>query len=154
MAATLAIGAVLWAMADSGLPRINVTTSARDGAKAGRETPATSEADGWSRAWRIRHRAYGEPEDSEETTPHQAVRAGPQSGETTPHWNSLPSAERVARLEHGFDTALDEFRAGDFTAASRAATALSALRSELYATPEGRERHAELEQQLDSLTKD
>lgn len=57
-------------------------------------------------------------------------------------------------LEHDFDTALDELRAGDSTAASRAAAALSALRSELYATPEGRERHAELEQQFDSITKD
>lgn len=55
-------------------------------------------------------------------------------------------------LERDFDNALEELRAGDTTAANRAANALTALRTELYTTPEGRERHAELERQLDAYT--
>ncbi len=81
-----------------------------------------------------------------------AVQAGPEAGETTPTWAELEKPDRIAVLEAGFESAIEDIEAGDPTAAMRASDALTALRFELYDTPEGREHHAELELQLEALT--
>jgi hypothetical protein len=55
-------------------------------------------------------------------------------------------------LELSFDEAIAMLESGNESGASRAADALTALRFELYDTPDGREHHARLEEQLESLT--
>lgn len=93
----------------------------------------------------------GEPEDADRPAP-LAVQAGPEAGETTPGWSELSRPDRIAALEDGFQTAIDDIASGDPTAAMRANDALTALRFELYDTPEGRSHHAELEARLEALT--
>lgn len=89
-----------------------------------------------------------------ETVPHHASRAGPEGRDTTQYWASLSAQERLDLLEKELDTALVELQTGDASARGRAINALTALRTELYRTPEGQARHAELERQLELLTKD
>jgi hypothetical protein len=58
------------------------------------------------------------------------------------------------KLETAFADAIDDLESGDETAERRANDALTALRFELYHSPNGRAQHAELEQQLDNLVKE
>jgi hypothetical protein len=83
-----------------------------------------------------------------------ARRAAPVDGETTQGWNELAQAERVRTLEGAFEDAMMALESGDEHAAAQASDALTALRYELYATPEGRAHHEILETRLERFTED
>lgn len=84
--------------------------------------------------------------------PHFAIQAAPEPGETTPEWTALSRSDRLTRLEAQFEAAVADLESGSPEAAARAEAALTALRPELYTTPEGREHHIALESRLEILT--
>jgi hypothetical protein len=67
-------------------------------------------------------------------------------------WSELSASARLEKLEAEFANAISDLESGDTKAALRATDALTALRFELYNTPSGRARHAELEARLEAHT--
>jgi hypothetical protein len=71
-------------------------------------------------------------------------------------WDRLSPAERIEAATTGFREAVDAISAQHEVGRNltKAETALSTLRAELYATERGRRQHQALERELDRVTSD
>ncbi len=69
-------------------------------------------------------------------------------------WDAFTDKTRVQKLQQEFSTAIDTLESGEASAGDlqRAEGALSNLRSELYATAQGRREHQALEMKLSAIT--
>jgi hypothetical protein len=77
----------------------------------------------------------------------------PDEDSLSERWNEMTSSKRVDVLTARFHTAIDDLRSGLDVEQNleTAEGALTALRSELYPTERGRERHEAMEAELDRV---
>lgn len=73
----------------------------------------------------------------------------------TMRWNAMAPAERINELAESFRQAINDLQSGREVDRNLeiAEAALTALRSELYASPAGRKRHQDMEAELDEIVR-
>lgn len=130
------VGVLVWQLGDSSPKTAETADGSNNQTAGGSESPDSLSP---------KHK----PAAISSRTVHAASRA---RDETTPQeWPTLSPEARITLLQSEYNLAIKELEQGDSSAKQRATDALTALRFELYETPEGRERHAALEARLEKL---